>query len=133
MRAKLARPTPKASANTEPYCEKYYSLLKRYNAIQKQNYHLMYRIQRVKKLTTRLTKEKRFLTQRLNNYKQGKTSSHVHDSVRYGRPAVPENQARAHGSTGTSCGQRIPVPETKGKGDQEEEYFKKLYSLRIKT
>ncbi|XP_065287123.1 uncharacterized protein [Dermacentor albipictus] len=67
--------TPKTNANAEPYCEKYYSLLKRYNAIQKQNYHLMYRIQRVKKLTTRLTKEKRFLTQRLNNYKQEKQAA----------------------------------------------------------
>ncbi|KAK8767009.1 uncharacterized protein LOC144129333 isoform X2 [Amblyomma americanum] len=67
--------TPKTNSNAEPYCEKYYSLLKRYNAIQKQNYHLMYRIQRVKKLTARLTKEKRFLTQRLNNYKQEKQAA----------------------------------------------------------
>lgn len=66
---------PKAAPNAEPYCEKYFSLLKRYNAIQKQNYHLMYRIQRVKKLTTRLTKEKRFLIQRLNNYKQEKQAA----------------------------------------------------------
>ncbi|KAM7292030.1 uncharacterized protein LOC120838557 [Ixodes scapularis] len=65
-------PTPKTSTSAEPYCDKYYCLLKRYNSIQRQNYHLMYRIQRVKKLTARLNKEKRFLIQRLNNYKQEK-------------------------------------------------------------
>lgn len=88
-------PTPKTSTSAEPYCDKYYCLLKRYNSIQRvgvgsgrppsgclltaraqagswhssfpvfpiplpqQNYHLMYRIQRVKKLTARLNKEKR--------------------------------------------------------------------------
>ncbi|XP_077519505.1 uncharacterized protein LOC144129333 isoform X1 [Amblyomma americanum] len=81
--------TPKTNSNAEPYCEKYYSLLKRYNAIQKQNYHLMYRIQRVKKLTARLTKEKRFLTQRLNNYKQEKQAA-----MSMSQYAVDERQFR---------------------------------------
>ncbi|XP_064479909.1 uncharacterized protein LOC135393384 [Ornithodoros turicata] len=71
-----AQPSP-ASSKADPYCEKYYCLLRRYNAIQQQNYHLMYRIQRVKKLTARLNREKRFLVERLNNYKQENSTVHL--------------------------------------------------------
>ncbi|KAH9372584.1 hypothetical protein HPB48_011683 [Haemaphysalis longicornis] len=49
----------------------------------------MYRIQRVKKLTTRLTKEKRFLIQRLNNYKQEKQAA-----MSMSQYAVDERQFR---------------------------------------